>query len=115
MIQLFVSWILHALALVAVAHLVPGIHVAHFSDALWAALVIGLANTLIRPLLIVLTLPITLLTLGLFIFIINGVLFYIAGDWISGFAVANLTAGIIGALAYSVVSWLLISLFSSKD
>lgn len=115
MIKLLVSWVLHALALVAVAHLVPGIHVAHFSDALWAALVIGLANTLIRPLLILLTLPITLLTLGLFIFIINGVLFYLAGDWIVGFSVATLTAGVVGALVYSVLSWLLISLFSSKE
>ncbi len=112
---LLLTWALHAVALVAVAHLVPGIHVAHFTDAFWAALVIGLANTLIRPLLILLTLPMTLLTLGLFILVINGLMFWLAGGWIDGFSVASLPAGVIGALAYTLLSWLLSSLLTSKD
>lgn len=103
-------WLLNALALLAVAYLVPGIHVAGFTAALVAAFVIGLVNMFIRPILVLLTLPITLLTLGLFILVINGVLFYFVGNWIQGFEVRTIVAGIIGALAYSVLSWILSTL-----
>lgn len=105
--KLLLAWLLNALALLAVAHFVPNIHVAGFSAALVAALVIGLVNMLIKPILVLLTLPITILTLGLFIFVINGTLFYGVGHWLQGFEVKTLMAGIIGALVYSVLSWLL--------
>lgn len=108
--KLLLVWLLNALALLAVAYLVPGIHVAGFTAALVAALVIGLVNMFIRPILVLLTLPITLLTLGLFILVINGVLFYFVGNWIQGFEVRTIVAGIIGALAYSVLSWILSTL-----
>jgi len=108
--KLLLVWLLNALALLAVAYFVPDIHVAGFAAALVAALVIGLVNMLIKPILILLTLPITILTLGLFIFVINGVLFYGVGHWLQGFEVKTLTAGIIGALVYSVLSWLLSAL-----
>lgn len=108
--KLLLVWLLNALALLAVAYFVPGIHVAGFAAALVAALVIGLVNMLIRPILVLLTLPITILTLGLFIFVINGLLFYLVGSWLQGFEVGSLTAGIIGALVYSVLSWLLSAL-----
>jgi putative membrane protein len=108
--KLLLVWLLNALALLVVAYLVPGIHVAGFTAALVAALVIGLVNMFIRPILVLLTLPITLLTLGLFILVINGVLFYFVGNWIQGFEVRTIVAGIIGALAYSVLSWLLSAL-----
>jgi putative membrane protein len=108
--KLLLIWLLNALALLAVAYFVPGIHVAGFAAALLAALVIGLVNMLIRPILVLLTLPITLLTLGLFILVINGVLFYAVGYWLQGFEVKTLLAGIIGALLYSIFSWLLSAL-----
>ena len=105
--KLIFVWILNALALLAVAYFVPDIHVADFLTALIAALVIGLVNMLIKPILVILTLPITIMTLGLFILVINGLLFYGVGNWLQGFEVKTITAGIIGALVYSVLSWLL--------
>lgn len=108
--KLLFVWILNALALLAVAYFVPDIHVADFLTALIAALVIGLVNMLIKPILVILTLPITILTLGLFILVINGLLFYGVGHWLQGFDVKTLTAGIIGALLYSALSWLLAAL-----
>ncbi len=108
--KLLLIWLLNALALLAVAYFVPGIHVAGLAAALVAALVIGLVNMLIRPILVLLTLPITVLTLGLFILVINGVLFYAVGHWLQGFEVKTLLAGIIGALLYSIFSWLLSAL-----
>jgi putative membrane protein len=108
--KLLLVWLLNALALLAVAYFVPDIHVANFTTALVAALVIGLVNLLIKPILVILTLPITILTLGLFILVINGLLFYGVGHWLQGFNVNTLTAGIIGALLYSVLSWLLAAL-----
>jgi len=109
--KLLLVWLLNALALLAVAYFVPNIHVAGFTAALVAALVIGLVNMLIRPIFVVLTLPITILTLGLFILVINGVLFYAVGHWLQGFEVRTLMAGIIGAIVYSVFSWLLTAIF----
>ena len=105
--KLLIVWLLNALALLAVAYFVPNIHVATFTVALIAALVIGLVNMLIKPILVILTLPITILTLGLFILVINGVLFYAVGNWLAGFEVKTLFAGILGALVYSVISYLL--------
>ncbi len=108
--KLLFVWILNALALLAVAYFVPDIHVADFLTALIAALVIGLVNMLIKPILVILTLPITILTLGFFILVINGLLFYAVGHWLQGFDVKTLISGIIGALFYSVLSWLLAAL-----
>ncbi len=105
--KLLLVWILNALALMAVAYYVPNIHVANFLTALVAALAIGLVNILIKPILVILTLPISILTLGLFILVINGLLFYLVGNWLQGFVVGSLSAGMIGALLYSVLSWLL--------
>lgn len=113
--KLLLVWLLNALALLAVAYLVPGIHVAGFAAALVAALVIGLVNMIIRPILVLLTLPITLLTLGLFILVINGLLFYLVANWIQGFDVTTITAGILGALVYSLLSWLLSALLIDKE
>ena len=108
--RFLLSWLLNALALLAVAYLIPDIHVTGLDVALIAAVVIGLVNMLIRPLLVVLTLPLTILTLGLFILVINGVLFWCVGRYLQGFEVSTILAGIIGALAYSFISWLLASL-----
>lgn len=115
MLKLIAAWIVNALALLAVAYFVPGIHVSGFAIAMIAAAVIGLANILIKPILVILTLPITILTLGLFILVINGLLFWGVGHFLQGFEVQTFTAGVIGALAYSVISWLLAAVVIDKD
>ncbi len=112
--KLLIGWLLNALALLAVAYLVPDIHVSNFMSALIAAAVIGLANMLIKPILLILTLPVTIITLGLFIFVINGILFWIAGYFLQGFDVKTITAGIIGAIVYSIISWILSAVLVDK-
>lgn len=108
--KLVIVWLLHALALLAVAYLMPSIQVSGFTGALIAAAVIGLVNMLIRPLLVILTLPVTVLTLGLFILVINGLLFFAVGSLLESFEVKSLLSGIIGAILYSIISWILTSL-----
>ena len=105
--RIILIWIFNALALLAVAYLLPAIHVNGFISALIAALLLGLINTLLRPLLILLTLPVTVLSLGLFILVINGLLFWFAGSVLKGFEVNGFWAGVMGALLYSVFSYLL--------
>lgn len=114
--KMLVCWLLNALSLLAVAYLMPSIHVSGFTSALLAAAVIGLVNMLIRPVLVILTLPVTILTLGLFIFVINGLLFFFVGHLLRGFEVQSLWAGILGALLYSLISWVLTTLvLGDKD
>lgn len=108
--RLLLVWLLNALALIAVAYLMPSVSVASFASALIAALVLGLVNAIIRPVLVLLTLPVTVLTLGLFIFVINGLLFWAVGALLSGFAVAGFWAGVLGALLFSLFSWALSAL-----
>lgn len=105
--KLLIIWMLNALALIAVASFVPGIHVDGFVAALAAAFLLGLVNTLIRPLLLLLTLPVTLLTLGLFIFVINGTLFWFVGSVLRGFVVDSFWHGVLGAVLYSIFTWAL--------
>lgn len=105
--RLLLVWILNALALLAVTQFMPSIQLDGITTALIAAALIGLVNMLIKPILVILTLPITILSLGLFILVINGLLFYFVGHLIEGFHVKTLMAGILGALLYSVISWVL--------
>ena len=100
--KIIVRWLLLAAALLLVAHLYPGVSVASFGAALIAAFVLGLINTLVRPLLVLLTLPVTLLTLGLFLFVINALMFWAAASVLDGFNVAGFSAALIGSLIYSV-------------
>jgi putative membrane protein len=105
MLRILVVWLINALALLTVAYLMPSmIRVDSFSTALVAAVVLGLVNAVIRPLLILLTLPATLLSLGLFIFVINGLLFWLVGSYLKGFEVAGFWAGFFGAIIYSILS-----------
>jgi putative membrane protein len=100
--KIIVRWLLLAAALLLVAHLYSGVVVSSFGAAMIAAFVIGLFNTLLRPLLVLLTLPVTLLTLGLFLFVINALMFYFAAQVLQGFSVAGFTAALIGSLIYSL-------------
>jgi putative membrane protein len=102
--KLIVRWLLLAAALMLVAHLYPGGRVASYGAAMVAALVLGLLNTLVRPLLVLLTLPVTLITLGLFLFVINALMFWSAAGLLDGFRVANFGAALIGSLIYSIAS-----------
>ena len=112
--RMILLWILNAVALLAVTWLLPNsIHVASFGSALLAALILGLVNALVRPVLLVLTLPVTLLTLGLFIFVLNGLMFWLAGSLIDGFVVAGFWPAVFGSMVYSVVSWALSGLLVS--
>ena len=100
--KLIVRWLLLAAALLLVAYLYPGVTVASFGTAMVAALVLGLLNTIVRPLLVLLTLPVTLLTLGLFLFVINALMFWAAASVLDGFNVAGFAAALIGSLIYSL-------------
>jgi putative membrane protein len=102
MVKLIVRWLLLAAALLLVAYLYPGVTVASFGAAMIAAFVLGLLNTVVRPLLILLTLPVTLLTLGLFLFVINALMFWAAASLLDGFGVAGFGAALIGSLIYSL-------------
>lgn len=96
-------WVLCAAALMLVGQLFQGVWVKSFGSALLAALVIGLINVFLGPVLILLTFPVTLLTLGLFSFILNGFLFWLAGRLLSGFRVQGGCAAIGGAFVYSLL------------
>ena len=110
MLRLLTAWLLNALALLVLPYIIPSVQVTSFRSALFAALVLGFINTLIRPVLVLLTLPVTLLTLGLFIFVINGLLFWFVGSFVPGFVVGGFWAGVFGAIVYSIISWALASL-----
>ena len=99
---ILLRWFLLAAALLLVTQLVPGVSVTNYATALWAALVLGLLNTLVRPLLVVLTLPVTLLTLGLFLFVINALMFWSAAHLLEGLQVSGFWSALGGSLLYSV-------------
>ena len=97
------KWLLSAIALLAVAYLYSGVVVTSFTAALIAAAVLGALNTVVKPLLVLLTLPVTLVTLGLFIFVINALMFWAAAGLLSGLNVTGFGAALLGSLIYSVL------------
>ena len=94
----------NALGLILIAEFIPGITVAGFYPALIAAIILGLFNAVVRPILVILTLPITILTLGLFALVINGALFFFVASFVDGFAVANFWYAILGSILMAIVS-----------
>jgi putative membrane protein len=100
--KIIVRWLLLAAALLLVAHLYPGVSVQSFGSAMIAALVLGLLNTLLRPILVLLTLPVTVVTLGLFLFVINALMFWAAANVLDGLTVTGFSAALIGSLIYSL-------------
>ena len=101
--KLLLKWLLSAAALLLVAYLYSGVQVQSFTSALIAAFVIGLFNAVLRPVLVVLTIPVTILTLGLFLFVINALMFWAASGVLSGFHVNGFWAALIGSLIYSLL------------
>ena len=112
--RLLLIWFLNSLALLTVAYVLPGITVDGFTAAFVAALILGLINMLLRPLLILFTLPVTVITFGLFILVINGLLFWFAGSVLKGFEVSGFWTGVFGALLYSIFSSVLAMIFFEK-
>jgi len=112
--RILLLWGLNALALLAVTYLLSGIQVSGVGYALIAALGLSLINTLVRPILAILTLPITVLTLGLFYFVLNGFLFWLASVFLPGFQVDGALTAILGAVLYSVIAWVLSALVPGK-
>jgi putative membrane protein len=107
---ILIGWAINAASLLLLAWLIPAVQVTGFGTALVVALVLGLLNAVIRPVLIVLTLPVNLLTLGLFTFVINGFLFWFAARILEGFSVSSFGWAILAAIVYSLISWAVSSL-----
>lgn len=112
--KLLLRWLLSAAALMLVAYFVPGIVVGSFYAALVAALILGLINALIRPFILILTLPINILTLGLFTLIINALMFWLASSIVKGFFVAGFWPAFWGAFAMWLISWVVNSLLKEE-
>ena len=112
--RILLVWILNAVALWLVTLLLPGVTVADELSAFVAAIVLGLVNAVIKPILVVLTLPVTVLTLGLFLLVLNGLLFWGVGTILPGFHVDSFWWGVAGALVYSLLTWALSSLLPQK-
>ncbi|MGE0803302.1 MAG: phage holin family protein [Lautropia sp.] len=113
--KLLLGWAINAAALFLLPYLVPAVQMKSFGTALLVALVIGLLNTFIRPVLFILTLPITVLTLGLFTLVLNGLMFWLASRFIDGFAVDGFWWAVLGALVYSIISWAISSLLLGNE
>ncbi len=113
--RLLLTWIINAAALMALPYLMHSVTVTDIGTALIAALVLGLVNTLIRPVLVLLTLPVTFLSLGLFILVINGFLFWVVAQMVGGFHVEGFLSAMLAAILYSVISWALSTLLLRKN
>ena len=100
------TWIIITIAILVAAYLIPGIRVDSLGGAIIGAAILGLLNTLIRPILFILTLPLTILTLGLFIFVINALIFWLAGSMIRGFSVRSFGSALLGSLVVTVVTFI---------
>ncbi|MCC6610990.1 MAG: phage holin family protein [Burkholderiales bacterium] len=102
---LIISWIINAVALLLLPYVMPSIEVKNFYVALIVALILGFLNAIVRPVLVLLTLPITVLTLGVFILVINALLFWFVASFVKGFHVAGFWSAFWGAIVYSIISW----------
>ena len=105
--RLLIRWLVNAVSLLVVAHFVPGFKVSGFTTALIAALVIGLVNATLGTVLKILTFPLTILTLGLFLIVINALMLKLAAMIVPGFVVQTWTAAFLGAILLAIISWLL--------
>jgi putative membrane protein len=114
MVAFLVHWVVVGVALWVTVQLVAGVTIGSWTSLALAALVLGFVNAIVRPILVILTLPLTVLTLGLFYLVVNGIAFGIAAAVVPGFNVASWTAAILGALVTSLVSWF-VGIFVKRD
>ena len=113
--MILLRWLLSALSVMIVAYLIPGITVNSFLVALVVALVLGLVNAVLRPLLVLLTLPVTIFSLGLFVLVINGLLFLLVAKIVPGFHVDGFGPAFFGAIVLAIVGWVVNSVFGTKQ
>ncbi len=113
--RILALWVINAALFIAIANVVPGISVYGFGTALWVSFLWGLVSVTLRPLLLLLALPVTLLTLGLFTFVVNGFLFWLLAKLVDGFEVESFGAAFFGALTFSVLSWFLGLAFRKRE
>lgn len=107
MIKILLKWLGLTLAVLATAYVVPGISVSSFLTALFVALVLGLVNTFIKPIISLLTLPVNILTLGLFGIILNGLFFWFASMVVTGFVITGFVPALIGSIVVSLIMWII--------
>lgn len=112
--NILISLVLNALALLATAYIVPGFKVENFTTAVLAAIVLGVVNTFIKPILSLITAPLTIITLGLFSFVVNAVVLFIVSAVVKGVVIDGWVTAILGAIVLSVVSTILNSIFKGK-
>lgn len=110
MMLIVIAWIINAVALLAVPYMMHSVQVDSFGAALISALILGFVNAVVRPILVLLTLPVTVITLGLFILVINGLMFWVVAQLVDGFHVAGFWSAVGGAIVYSIISWALSTL-----
>ncbi len=110
----FIRWLILTVSIIITSYLIDGIHVVGFFSAFFAAALLGILNAFFRPILFILTLPITILTLGLFTFVVNAMMLLMVSGVVSGFQVDGLWSAIWGSLFISIVSWFLTSFISEK-
>ena len=113
--KILLVWLINAAALFALPYLFDSIRVDTFYTALIVALLLSIINTLIRPVLLVITLPITIVTLGLFILVLNGLLLWFVASFVKGFTIAGFWPAVFGAITYSVISWAASAVILGKE
>ncbi len=113
--KILLVWLINAAALFALPYLFDSIRVDTFYTALIVALILSIINTVIRPILLVLTLPITVVTLGLFILVLNGLLLWFVASFVKGFTIAGFWPAVFGAIVYSVISWAASAIILGKE
>jgi putative membrane protein len=113
--RLLTLWLINAIALLALPYLLSSISIDSFLTAMFVAVVLGFVNTVIRPILLILTLPVTIISLGFFIFIINGLMFWAVASIFDGFHVDGFWSAVFGAMLYSVISWALSTLILKNN
>lgn len=111
---ILIKWLIAALAVMITSYVLPGVVVAGFWAALWVALFLGLLNAVLKPILVVLTLPVNILTLGLFTFVINALLVLLASSVLDGFSVSGFWVALLFSLILSLFSYL-VNLVFNKD
>jgi len=111
---IFLRWLILTFSIIATSYLIDGIQVSGFLSAFFAAAILGILNAFFRPILLILTLPVNILSLGLFTFVINGVMLMMVSGIISGFKVYGFWSAVFGSLLISLVSWILTSFISER-
>jgi putative membrane protein len=115
MFQFLVTWLATAISLLVTAYLVPGLQIDSFTAAAIGAIVLGIVNSLVKPILVIFTLPLTILTLGLFLLVVNAIAFGLVGYLTPGFHVNGFFPAVIGSIVLSLVSWFINSLMGTDN